>query len=90
MLIVKPKRFQILFFLSLLFFLLVSIFFYDTKLIKALTQSLVQSSWSGGADTEATINSTNLSGWGKYYSKSSGVDTDTEGIVRLKVGITQP
>jgi len=63
---------------------------YKTISVNALSSGFVQTDWSGGADTSATANGTNLTNWTKYYSKTSGVDTDTAGELKLKVVLTNP
>lgn len=58
---------------------------YFVHQIYALTLYFTQSDWSGGADTESTINSSNASGWTKFYSKTAGMDNSTAGEIKLKL-----
>lgn len=64
--------------------------FYKTVGVNALSSGFIQTDWSGGADTSSTANSTNLTNWTKYYSKTTGVDTDTAGELKLKVILSTP
>jgi len=63
---------------------------YKTYDVNALSSGFIQTDWSGGADVSATANSTNLTNWTKFYSKTAGVDTDTAGEVKLKVILSTP
>ncbi len=64
--------------------------FFRRSIVNALSLGFVQTDWSGGADTISTINSSNISGWTKYYSKTEGVTTSTVGEAKLSITITQP
>ena len=59
-------------------------------LTKALTNTFIQSDWSGGADTETTIDDNNLEGWTKFYSKTGSIDTSTANQTTLEIEISQP
>jgi len=51
---------------------------------KGATFGWVQSTWSGGADTNAVANhNANQTNWTKFYSKDANVDTSTSGEVKL-------
>lgn len=58
-------------------------------LVQALSKAWVQTDWSGGADTNATANSTNLTDWTQYYS---GTNTDhaTGGEIKLQRVLSTP
>ena len=58
---------------------------YFVRQIYALTLYFTQSDWSGGADTNATINSSNATGWTKFYSKTAGIDNSSSGEIKLKL-----
>lgn len=72
--------------------LVIGVGFLVTHLVRvsALSNSFVQTDWSGGADTVTNINSSNLTGWTKYYSKTDGVDTSVTGEAKLNVSVSQP
>jgi uncharacterized membrane protein len=85
----QKSRKLILSFLAL-FLIFLLVFTLKSNWIKALTKNFVQTDWSGGADIEATINDSNLSGWTKFYSKDSSVSHSTEGEIKLRLDVTQP
>lgn len=58
---------------------------YFVNQIYALTLYFTQSDWSGGADTNTTINNSNATGWAKFYSKTAGIDHSTSGEIKLKL-----
>jgi len=73
-------------FLTLLFILV----FIFKDAVSALTKSFSQTSWAGGADTNATITEQTGVGWNKYYSESSGIDSSAGTEIKLKLQTTQP
>lgn len=66
-------------------FLIIGVGVHFVQQIYALTLYFTQSDWSGGADTETTINSSNATGWTKFYSKTAGIDNSTSGEIKLKL-----
>lgn len=66
-----------------------SVLLYRTA-VRALNRAWIQTDWSGGADTGATADDTNLTNWTKYYSGTSGVDTSVTGEAKLKLEVTTP
>jgi hypothetical protein len=81
------RRFIII---SISLVIIVSGYLYYANVLKALTLYFTQTDWSGGADTNTTIDATNSTGWTKYYSQTGGIDTTTVGEIKLKLEVTQP
>lgn len=86
----KDKRICVFFFTSFFVALFILAFLMKPLLTRAAAKAFLQSDWSGGADTVTTADSDNLLEWTKYYSKDSGVDTATQGEVKLTCGNVVP
>ncbi len=78
------RKFQYIIALAIVVFVFGSAVYFVNQ-IYALTLYFTQSDWSGGADTDATINSSNATGWTKFYSKTAGIDNSTSGEIKIKL-----
>ncbi|QQS43899.1 hypothetical protein IPM65_07245 [Candidatus Roizmanbacteria bacterium] len=78
------RKFQYVIALAIVVFVFGSAVYFVNQ-IYALTLYFTQSDWSGGADTDATINNSNATGWTKFYSKTAGIDNSTSGEIKIKI-----
>jgi hypothetical protein len=76
-------------FFTIIFILLTIFAVFRTELVSALTNTFTQTDWSSGADTNATADENNLTGWTKYYSKDDSLD-DSSGEIKLQLETSQP
>jgi len=76
--------------ISLALLVALSLLFYKVYKTNALSRGFIQTDWTGGADTVSTADDTRLLDWNKYYSKTTGVDTSTNGHLKLNLTISQP
>ena len=79
------KSIRIAFLAGLIFAIALNLFYrLHPGIIGALSKNFTQNDWSGGADTNSTVNGSSGT-WTKYYSANTGI-TAVSGVgLKLKV-----